>query len=79
MARETRDHDDKMNVLAIAIQNYINPYYNGEPAPAPKGEGAEIMLDSARKLMDVLAESISNSAQQTRLIECLEAMEAARG
>lgn len=74
MAQEIRAHDDQMTVLAIAIQNYIDPTCDGEPEPAPKGEDAEIVLDSARKLLALLVETISNQAQQSRLIRCIEAM-----
>lgn len=74
MAQEILAHDGQMTVLAIAIQNYIDPFYDGEPEPAPKGEDAEIVLDSARKLLSLLVETISNHAQQSRLIECIEAM-----
>lgn len=79
MAEEIRQHDHQMSVLVIAIQNYIDPYHDGAAESAPKGEDAEIMLDSARQLLALLVDNISNRGQQSRLIECIEAMEMDHG
>lgn len=72
MAQEILAHDHQISILAMAIQNYIDPYQGG--SPMPKEEDAEITLDSAKQLLALLVDKISNVGQLSRLLKCIEAI-----